>query len=91
MGAEAKLEAKCVKYAKSLGFVMPKWASPGTNGVHDRLLIVIGKMIPIEFKAPGGQLSALQRNFHRKLDRLEVEQYTIYDYENFVEICEQYR
>lgn len=51
---------------KLSGYLL-KWVSPGETGVPDRMLIIPGKVIFIEFKKPGGKLSPRQQLW---IDRL---------------------
>lgn len=62
MGPEAKLEHAVVNYAKKKGVLTYKWASPSHRGVPDRIFIFpTGIVLFIEFKAPTGRLSPLQK------------------------------
>ena len=98
---EKLIEEKCRKYAKGLGWSMPKWTSPGENGVHDRLLLVEAKtqadppkvlapgmIVPIEFKGTGCRLTQIQKQFHRRMDALLIEHHTIDNFEDFVALCD---
>lgn len=93
--SESAIERKCVQYAKGCGYLMPKWTAPGTAGVHDRLLIMPspfgGQIYPIEFKTRRGRLSKLQHAWHRRMDRLGVEHYTIRSVEEFMELIDELR
>jgi hypothetical protein len=97
---ERDIEQQCLRYAKSIGWLMPKWVSPGNAGVHDRLLLVParvetsiglvarGVIIPIEFKQPNAYHTAIQRRWGRKLDGMMIEQHTIRSLEEFEKLCE---
>ena len=87
MGAEAKLERACVQHAKAQGFMMPKWTSPGTRGVHDRLLFARGVIIPIEFKAGTAPLTPIQQAWHKRCDEQGVQHGVVRSFEQFVELC----
>jgi len=93
-GIEAKLESRCREYVKKKmppDWILLKWRSPGFNGVSDRLLLAYGRIIPIEFKAPGKPLSRLQEQFSQRLSRLKLQHHTCDNFEKFVEICKQVR
>ena len=48
-----------------------KWVSPGESGVPDRILILPeGQVVFIEFKKPGGRLSARQRLWMTRIESL---------------------
>lgn len=49
---ESKIEKEVNKYAKSLGWNIYKFTSPGLKGVPDRLFLRSGIAVFIEFKAP---------------------------------------
>lgn len=86
---ESEIEWRCRKLAKARGFILVKWTSPGTHGVHDRLLIIPGRIIPVEIKAPGGKLSRWQERFHAKLDAMGVRHHTVWSVEEFEAILNQ--
>lgn len=48
---ESKIELWVCSYAKSLGWLCYKFASPSNNGVPDRIFFRNGKTVLIEFKA----------------------------------------
>ena len=66
---EKELERKCLAMVKARGGRMPKWVSPGNDGVPDRILLMPGReVVFLEFKAgAGGRLSPLQRVWQRVL------------------------
>ena len=70
MAYEADLEAWCRMRALQNGGYLLKWTSPGNRGVPDRILLMPRFIAFIEFKSPGGVLSALQGVW---LDRLRVQ------------------
>ena len=53
MGAEKKLEKRCMDIAKANGWYTRKWSSPSNRGVPDRIFLKEGEVIFVEFKAPG--------------------------------------
>ena len=60
MGAEKKLEKHCTHVAKANGWWHRKFSSPSNRGVPDRIFLKEGKVIFIEFKAPGNKPTTLQ-------------------------------
>ena len=44
-------------------------AGNGTTGLPDRLAFPAGHVLPIEFKAPNGKLSARQKWMHRQFEQ----------------------
>lgn len=78
--AEKNLEAWLREQCSQLGWMMPKWVSPGMAGVPDR--IIIGPRsgpVPVELKKPGGRLSPQQRRVHQELARLGWPVYVIWN------------
>lgn len=58
---ESTIESAVCKHAHLLGWLVYKFVSPNQRGVPDRLFLKNGKVMFIEFKAPGKQLTPLQR------------------------------
>jgi hypothetical protein len=68
---ESALERKLVDAVKAIGGVAPKWTSPGSAGVPDRIVILPnGLTVYVEMKAPGKQLDPLQVYWFKKLQKL---------------------
>lgn len=53
MGKEAELERKVKTYAESKGVWTRKFVSPSHNSVPDRVFAAYGRILWLEFKAPG--------------------------------------
>jgi hypothetical protein len=70
---ESTIERAVCAYAKSKGCLTLKLSGPNQKGQPDRMFLYHGRIMFIEFKAPGKRPSALQA---RWLDRLE--QHTFY-------------
>lgn len=86
MAAESKLEAKCRKAVDVTGGRMPKWVSPGNNGVPDRILLIQGApVVFIEFKAPGGRLRPDQLRWTDWLRRKGFPVWVIDNFHDFTE------
>ena len=58
---ESSIERKLVQGIKKAGGLCMKFTSPGRRGVPDRIILIYGKILFVELKAPGGELSELQR------------------------------
>jgi hypothetical protein len=72
VSSESKIEQKVVKEAKKLGVIGLKLTSPGNTGVPDRLFLIPGGgPLFIEFKKPGGVLSAKQTYWISALGTLD--------------------
>lgn len=70
---ESEVEAKLRKGVKKLGGMAPKWVSPGTRGVPDRLVFLPGGMvILVELKSDRGTLRPNQVTMRQKLKKLGV-------------------
>ena len=64
---ESTIERAVCAYAKSKGCLVMKLAGPNQNGQPDRMFIRNRKVLFIEFKAPGEDLSPLQRKWFNDL------------------------
>ena len=59
---ESQIERRLVEGVKRLGGMCLKFASPGTLGVPDRIIITAkGRVIFVELKAETGRLTKIQR------------------------------
>ena len=68
---EKKIEQQLVKEVKDIGGIALKIASPGFDGMPDRLILLPGRKIAfVEVKAPGKTLRPLQEKRKRQLEAL---------------------
>ena len=68
---ERDIEQRLVTAVKAAGGWCPKFISPGTNGMPDRIVLMPqGKMGFVEVKAPGKKPRVLQVKRHEKLREL---------------------
>ena len=75
---EKIIEKELVRAVKDKGGIAPKFASPGFDGMPDRLVLLPrGRMGFVELKAPGKKPRALQLARHRLLRRLGFKVYVI--------------
>ena len=75
---ESYLERQLVQTVGNMGGLAPKFVSPGTAGVPDRLILLPGgKMAFAEMKAPGKKPTSLQRMRHGQLRDLGFRVYVI--------------
>lgn len=75
---EKQIEQKLVSEVKKRGGICPKFTSPGTNGMPDRLILLPGgKLAFAELKAPGEKPRPLQVSRHEMLRRLDFRVYVI--------------
>ncbi len=73
MKSEKEIEKYLIKRVREEHGLCLKWTSPGTAGVPDRIIITdFGEVFFVELKAEGrkNNLSEVQKNFFRKLDKL---------------------
>lgn len=71
---EKKFSEKCIK----IGGRAFKFVSPGVNGVPDRIVLMPkGKIVFVEFKAPGKKLRPLQEKRKEELEALGFKVYVI--------------
>ena len=85
---EKHIETKCRKFAKARGYVFWKLVVQGYPGVPDRLMLSAGgRVVFIEFKAPGKKPTPLQAAWHAKLRALGFEVHVIDNVLAFERIC----
>ncbi|EGT3688651.1 VRR-NUC domain-containing protein [Clostridioides difficile] len=68
---EKKIEQQLVKEVKDIGGIALKIASPGFDGMPDRLILLPNRRLAfVEVKAPGKTLRPLQEKRKRQLEAL---------------------
>lgn len=68
---EKKIEQQLVKEVKDIGGIALKIASPGFDGMPDRLILLTNRKLAfVEVKAPGKTLRPLQEKRKRQLEAL---------------------
>ena len=72
---ESEIEKKVTAYAKQKGWLGYKFVSPSQRGVPDRLYMRQGRLIFIEFKAPGKKPTKLQQKIAANI---EAEGFVVY-------------
>ena len=60
MGLEKKLEKRCCDVARANGWWTRKFSSPSNRGVPDRIFLKEGRVLFVEFTAPGNVPTPLQ-------------------------------
>ncbi len=73
MASEADIEQADRKAARAAGWFVEKVMKTGRNGFPDRFYAKAGRVILIEWKKPGGVVSAQQRLRHDELRAAGVE------------------
>lgn len=86
MAYEAKLEEWCRGAATKAGGYLLKWVSPGNKGVPDRILLMPGYVVFIEFKAPKKNLDPLQAVWRARIVGLDLDHATVRTKEEFMHI-----
>ena len=77
---ERFIERKFVEAVKKKGGFAPKFASPGIDGMLDRIVLFpIGKIAFVELKAPGENMRPLQVRRKRQLEKLGFSVYCVDD------------
>ena len=66
---ESVIEQRVCSYARDRGWLTYKWVSPANRGVPDRILFRDGRVLLIEFKAPGKRPTKLQSYIHQRLEK----------------------
>ena len=89
---EKDIEQKLVKAVRASGGMCPKFVSPGTNGVPDRIVLMTGgRMAFVEVKAPGRKPRPLQVFRIDQLRELGFAVYVLDSMEQIPEILEEIR
>jgi len=83
---ESKIQASCLKYAKSKGWFVLKVIKCNVNGFPDSALFKDGKTIFVEFKAEKGSQSILQKYVESELVNNGFKYYLIRSLKEFKEI-----
>lgn len=84
---EKYIEQKLIAAVKNMGGIAPKFASPGFNGMPDRLVLLpMGRIAFIELKAPGKMMRPLQVRRKRQLEALGFLVYCIDSVEQIDEV-----
>ena len=77
---EKAIERKLVQAVKAQGGICPKFVSPGTGGMPDRIVLLPGGHIGfVEVKAPGKKPRPLQLARHSLLRELGYRVYVLDD------------
>lgn len=61
---ESKIESAFTKRVEGAGGLALKFTSPGRRGVPDRLVLLRGRAVFVEFKRPGGVVQPWQAHTH---------------------------
>lgn len=78
---ETRVEKHLSNRVKRLGGFAPKWTSPGTAGVPDRLVLIPGREpLAVEVKTQDGELAPVQRRMHSKLRDAGLTVTTVYGF-----------
>lgn len=86
---EKYIEQKLIAAVKNMGGIAPKFASPGFNGMPDRLVLLpMGRIAFIELKAPGKMMRPLQVRRKRQLEALGFLVYCIDSVEQIDEVLQ---
>ena len=89
---EKDIEQKLVKAVRSAGGICPKFVSPGTDGMPDRMLLFPGGRITfVEVKAPGRTPRPLQNMRLEQLRQLGFRAYVLDHPGQIPEIIEEAR
>ena len=83
---ESKIQASCLKYAKSKGWYVLKVIKCNISGFPDSVLFKDGKTIFIEFKSEIGKQSELQKYQQKQLESQGFKYYLVNNLIYFKEI-----
>jgi hypothetical protein len=82
MTLERDIEYRVVDIAKKHGWLSFKFVSPAQRGVPDRIFMKSGRIVFIEFKAPGKKPTPLQDHIMRKMVDAGCEVHVCYSIED---------
>ena len=85
---ESKIQASCLKYAKSKGWYVLKIIKCNVNGFPDSVILKDGKTIFVEFKSLIGKQSELQKYQQKQLEAQGFKYYLINNLKNFQEMLQ---
>lgn len=85
---ERDIESKACEWARAAGWLVYKFTSPSRRSVPDRMFIQGGRVVFIEFKRPGGELTSGQTREIERLLVAGVEVHVAYSVEEVKEILE---
>ena len=74
---EKEIEAKVNTHARETGWLQYKFISPGKRGVPDRIYMIYGHVLMIEFKALGKKATALQEKEMRAIRKARIDCYVV--------------
>ena len=87
---ERDIEQRLAAAVKKHGGLCPKFVSPGTDGVPDRIVLMPGgRLAFVEVKAPGMTLRPLQVQRKRQLELLGFKVYVLDDPGQIEEILQE--
>ncbi|HKJ88792.1 MAG TPA: VRR-NUC domain-containing protein [Gammaproteobacteria bacterium] len=88
---EQAIEDRFVRRAEDRGALAPKFEPPGSNGWPDRIVFLPdGRVLLVEFKAPGERPRRLQRTRHRQLRERDHVVHVCDSHEKADALIEQY-
>lgn len=82
------LENTCKKWARKHGWFVHKFRSPGHNASPDDVFIKSGRVLWVEFKAPGAQPTDLQSIVIRNMLSVGADVVWLDDEEDFKAVLE---
>lgn len=88
MQAEKSVEQYLIRRVKACGGMCIKLQCTGINGIPDRIVLIHGRCVFVELKAPGGRLSAVQEVRIKQLRDMGFSVYILYNFEqvdNFID------
>ena len=89
---EKTLEYKLIKAVMGVGGICPKFVSPGTDGMPDRIVLLpVGRIAFVEVKAPGCKPRPLQVRKHEVLRALGFKVFVLDDEQQIQRILREIR
>ena len=87
---EKEIEQALVKAVRARGGTCPKFTSPGTDGMPDRIVLLPqGRISFVEVKAPGKKPRPLQIHRHEELRNLGFQVFVLDSLDQIKEILDE--
>jgi len=83
---EYSLEQQCRNIVKSLDGIAIKLNPVNARGIPDRLVMLPGRIMFIEFKRPGGKVRANQQHWIDRLRSMGLEAHVVDNVDQFMSI-----
>ena len=88
--SESHIQKKVIEHARSIGWLCYKFSSDSNRGVPDFILMSLGVVFFIEFKAPGKKPRKNQLSQMRKIQSQEIPCFVIDNVEDGIDLINDF-